>query len=122
MADDAAAPGGELSESTATDETSSATEPEEGGSEISDAVVTDVAAADEATAGGEEGADYDEEAADEAAPAKPRISYLRLATIAGLALVVALAGLTGWLGFRAYQSHQADEQRKLFLQSADRAR
>ena len=61
MADDAAAPGGELSESTATDETSSATEPEEGGSEISDAVVTDVAAADEAT-------DADEEA-EEAAPA-----------------------------------------------------
>jgi Mce-associated membrane protein len=31
-------------------------------------------------------------------------------------LVVVLAGLTGWLGFRTYQSHQADEQRKLFLQ------
>ena len=44
------------------------------------------------------------------------MSHLRLATIAGLVLVVALAGLTGWLGFRTYQSHQADEQRKLFLQ------
>jgi Mce-associated membrane protein len=31
-------------------------------------------------------------------------------------VVVALAGLTGWLGFRTYQSHQADEQHKLFLQ------
>ncbi|HEX9499669.1 MAG TPA: Mce protein, partial [Mycobacterium sp.] len=62
-------------------------------------------------------ADYDEEAADEdAAPPKPRMSHLRLATIAGLVLVVALAGLTGWLGFRTYQSHQADEQHKLFLQ------
>ncbi len=44
------------------------------------------------------------------------MSHLRLATIVGLVLVVALAGLTGWLGFRTYQSHQADEQRKLFLQ------
>ncbi len=115
MADDAAAPDGELSKSTATEEKSSATEPEAGGSEISDAAVTD-----DATDGDEDSADYDEEAddeeAEEAAPAKPRMSHLRLATIAGLALVVVLAGLTGWLGFRAYQSHQADEQRKLFLQ------
>jgi Mce-associated membrane protein len=120
MADDAAAPGGELSKSTATEETSSATEPEAGGSEISDAAVTDAAVTDEATDGDEDSADYDEEAldeeAEEAAPAKPRMSHLRLATIAGLALVVVLAGLTGWLGFRTYQSHQADEQRKLFLQ------
>ena len=120
MADDAAAPDGELSKSTATEETSSATEPEAGGSEISDAAVTDAAVTDEATDGDEDSADYDEEAldeeAEEAAPAKPRMSHLRLATIAGLALVVVLAGLTGWLGFRTYQSHQADEQRKLFLQ------
>ena len=118
MADDAAAPDGELSKSTATEETSSATEPEAGGSEISEAA--DAAVTDEATDGDEDSADYDEEAldeeAEEAAPAKPRMSHLRLATIAGLALVVVLAGLTGWLGFRTYQSHQADEQRKLFLQ------
>jgi Mce-associated membrane protein len=122
MADDAAAPDGELSKSTATEETSSATEPEAGGSEISDASVTD-----KATDGDEDTADYDEEASDEdaeasdedaeeAAPAKRRMSHLRLAMIAGLALVVVLAGLTGWLGFRTYQSHQTDEQQKLFLQ------
>jgi Mce-associated membrane protein len=112
MADDAAAPDGELSKSTATEETSSATEPDSGGSETAEAAETE-----KATDGDEHSADYDEEAADEdAAPPKPRMSHLRLATIAGLVLVVALAGLTGWLGFRTYQSHQADEQHKLFLQ------
>ena len=115
MADDAAAPDGELSDSAATEEASSATEPESGASET-----TEVADAEKATDGDEDGDDYDEEAVDdeagEAAPAKPRMSHLRLATIVGLALVVVLAGLTGWLGFRTYQSHQADEQRKLFLQ------
>jgi Mce-associated membrane protein len=112
MADDAAAPDGELSKSTATEETSSATEPDSGGSETAEAAETE-----KATDGDEHSADYDEEAADEdAAPPKPRMSHLRLATIAGLVLMVALAGLTGWLGFRTYQSHQADEQHKLFLQ------
>jgi len=112
MADDAAAPDGELSKSTATEETSSATEPDSGGSETAEAAETE-----KATDGDEDSADYDEEPADEdAAPPKPRMSHLRLATIAGLVLVVALAGLTGWLGFRTYQSHQADEQHKLFLQ------
>jgi Mce-associated membrane protein len=112
MANDAATPNGELSKSTATEETSSATEPDSGGSETAEAAETE-----KATDADEDSADYDEEAADEdAAPPKPRMSHLRLATIAGLVLVVALAGLTGWLGFRTYQSHQADEQRKLFLQ------
>jgi Mce-associated membrane protein len=116
MADDAAAPEGELSKSTATEETSSAAEPEAGGSEVSDAAATD-----EVTDGGEDSPDDDTEEADseaaeeETAPAKQPMSHVKLAMIAGLVLVVALAGLTGWLGFRAYQSHQADEQQKLFL-------
>jgi Mce-associated membrane protein len=120
MADDAAAPDGELSESTATEETSSATEPESGGSEVSDAADSDAAGTDEVTDEVTDDADSDEEGADsekttEAAPAKPPMSHVKLAMIAGLVLVVALGGLTGWLGYRAYQSHQADEQRKLFL-------
>jgi len=126
MADDAATPDGELSKSTAAEETSSATEPESAGSETAEAAETEEPS-DGDPDGVEDSADYDEEASDEeasdeeasderAAPAKPRMSHLRLATIVGLVLVVALAGLTGWLGFRTYQSHQADEQRRLFLQ------
>jgi Mce-associated membrane protein len=119
MADDAAAPDGELSKSTATEETSSATEPESAGSETSETVVA--AETEKATDGADDSADdstdYDDDAPDEeAAPAKPRMSHVRLATIVGLVLVVALAGLTGWLGFRAYQSHKAEEQRNLYLQ------
>jgi Mce-associated membrane protein len=112
MADDAAAPDGELSESTATEETTAAAEPESSGSEVSDAAVTDPAA-DDATEPADDAAD--EEADEEAAPAKQPMSHVRLAMIAGLVLVVALAGLTGWLGFRTYQSHQSNEQQKLFL-------
>ena len=122
MADDAAAPDGELSDSAATEETSSAAEPESGASETSDAAVTDTVtdsaedSTDDEDASDEDDDDSDEDADLVAAPAKPRMSHVRLAMIAGLVLVVALAGLTGWLGFRTYQSHQADEQRKLFLQ------
>lgn len=48
-------------------------------------------------------------------PPEP-MSHVRLATIVGLVLVLALGGLTTWLGFRAYESHRADEQRQLFLE------
>lgn len=54
--------------------------------------------------------------ADDDVQSRTRISADRLALIIGLVVVVALAGLAGCLGFRTYQSHQADEQRKLFLQ------
>jgi Mce-associated membrane protein len=118
MADDAAAPEGELSkatsaeaESSAIEETSSAAEPDSGGSETTEGAD---AAKTEATADAED--EDSVEDYDEAAPAKPPMSHVRLATIAGLVLVVALAALTGWLGFRAYESHKADEQHKLFLQ------
>jgi Mce-associated membrane protein len=103
MADDAVAPEGEVSDSTAT-------EPDPSGVEHSDAVVTD-----EVTDAVE-----DTEPSDEvvAAPAKAKtpMSHVKLGAIIGTVLVVGLAGLTGWLGFRTYQSHQIDEREKLFLQ------
>jgi Mce-associated membrane protein len=96
MAEDVAAPDRELSESTAQEPESHAIEETEA----------------DATTAGE--ADSDQDEAEGAA--KPRFSHVRLATIAGLVLVLALGGLTGWLGFRAYESRQDDEQHKLFLQ------
>jgi Mce-associated membrane protein len=96
MADDAATPSGEVSESasdaevTATDATLETPE---------DVVVED----------------FDEAVTDDDV-AKPGISHLKLATIAGLVVVLALAGLVGWLGFRAYESQKLEAQRELFLQ------
>ena len=129
MADDAAAPDGELTESSAAEEKPGAAEPESAAQEdstASDAKVADDAA-DEAVdtdgiddTGDEAAEEGDEKAADSAAdgaaPPKPRMSHVRLALIAGLVAVVALAGLTGWMGYRAYNSYQGEKQRQLFLQ------
>jgi Mce-associated membrane protein len=40
----------------------------------------------------------------------------RLALAVGVATIVVLAALVAWLGYRAYESHQAQQQRQLFLQ------
>jgi Mce-associated membrane protein len=105
MADDAAAPDGELTESAAEEESSAVDEAEK------------VEEVDKSEADDVDDDDLDElDDLEDGAPAKQPMSHMRLATIAGLALVVALAGLTGWLGFRAYESHKAEQQRNLFLQ------
>jgi len=57
-----------------------------------------------------------DQGSEDAAPVKRSMSHARLATMVGVAVVVALAATAGWLGFRAYQSHQAQAQRQLFLQ------
>jgi Mce-associated membrane protein len=126
MADDDAAPDGELTETSATDEHSGAAEPESASHEegtTSDAKAADetadlaVASDDEAAPEDEAVASDDEAAPEEAVgPAKPRMSHVRLAMIAGLVAVLALAGLTGWTGYRAYNAYQGEKQRELFLQ------
>jgi Mce-associated membrane protein len=58
-------------------------------------------------------ADTDDDVAPEA---KPPISHVRLALIAGLVAVLALSGLVGWLGYRAYHAHALQAQRNVFLQ------
>lgn len=95
MADDAATPAGEVSES---------------------ASEADVTASDEnlETPEDEDVEDFDDAVVEE--PAKPATSHLKLATIVGLVVVLALAGLVGWLGFRAYESQKLEAQRQLFLQ------
>jgi Mce-associated membrane protein len=102
MADDAAAPSGELSKP--------ASEPAE---PVTDSVDSEESAAEFLDEAEDDGEDYPELDADDTAP---RMSHVRLATIVGLVVVLALGGLVGWLSFRAYQSHQLDTQRKVFLQ------
>ena len=98
MADDAAAPDGELSEEAST--------PGATAEAAADTDVADVATED----------DVADDDADEQTPAKARMSHVRLATILGLVAVVALAALCGWLGFRTYQSRTAADERNMFLQ------
>ena len=108
MADDAAAPDGELSEET-----------QEGEAEAENS--TESAADDESGDDSAEDAEESSEDAEDGAgrgkrSAKPRMSHVRLATVLGLVTVVALAGLCGWLGWRAYEARKAADERSLFLQ------
>lgn len=100
------------------DEETPPAEGEESTAQVGDPDPQDKEAEAEATEAVE---DYDsaEDAAEEAAP-KPRMSHVKLATIAGLVLVLVLGGLTGWLGYRAYESRQAEDVRNLFLQVGGR--
>ena len=140
MADDAAAPDGELTTSRAdsagtTDrKASGAVEPESTATDVPEtgkpepAAATEAATATKADAATEaddaevEDADSDAAEADaatdaeESAPARTPMSHVKIALIAGLVAVVALAGLTGWLGFQAYQAQQTQDLRSLYLQ------
>jgi Mce-associated membrane protein len=108
MAADADTPDGELSQTTSSSSSS------EDASEESPqpAVAKD---RNDVAEDNDDAADDDE--SEDAAGTKRSISRVRLATVVGLVSVVALMGLVGWLGFRAYQSHQTEDQRRLFLQA-----
>jgi Mce-associated membrane protein len=144
MAANADTPDGELKKTANNGSSAPSPSPTKKGSPASptDDESISVAKADEVDAAAEEAEDYDVDDIDEAedydaavedeateaeateddadegdvAPAKRRMSHLRLAAIAGAVIIVALAATVGWLGFRSYQSHQAEEQRQQFLQ------
>ena len=125
MAADADAPDGELSKTAAKTPSPASPDHTDDGSPTSPEDSESEAAAEPEAADGDadEAEDYDAAVDDEvdngsedAAPVEVLRSHVRLATMVGLAIVLALAATVGWLGFRAYQSHQAQEQRQLFLQ------
>lgn len=116
MADDAAAPDGELTDKPVADEQISAAEAAEGDStavELTDADAVDV------------DGDIDEDSVDdetvdgaEVVAARTPMSHVKVALIAGTVGVLGLASLAGWLGYRTYESNRAEEQRNVFLQTA----
>jgi len=125
VAADADAPDGELSKTAAKRPLPASPDHTDDGSPVSpeDSESTTSAESEAADGDADEAEDYDAAVDDEvdngsedAAPAERPTSHVRLATMVGLAIVLALAATVGWLGFRAYQSHQAQEQRQLFLQ------
>lgn len=111
MADDADAPDGELTESSASEEKTGADEPESAAQE--DSTASDATPVEEPTDGEPS---EPSEPSETLKPPKPPMSHVRLALIAGLVVVVALAGLSGWTGYRAYKAYQGEKERQLFLQ------
>jgi len=125
VAADADAPDGELSKTAAKTPSPASPDHTDDGSPVSPEASESTTSAEPEAADGDadEAEDYDAAVDDEvdngskdAAPVEVLRSHVRLATMVGLAIVLALAATVGWLGFRAYQSHQAQEQRQLFLQ------
>lgn len=102
MAVNADTPDGELSSSSTQDEAMPAIED----ADAESPAFSDIADADAI------GTDTDDIDTGSGAPA------LRLALVVGTIVVLALGGLAGWLGYRADQSHQAENDRELYLQVA----
>lgn len=105
MAVNADTPDGELSSSGTQDEAMPAIEDADAESPAS----SDIADADVISA------DTDIDGTDTGQRGTPA---LRLALVVGTIVVLALGGLAGWLGYRADQSHQAENDRELYLQVA----
>jgi Mce-associated membrane protein len=124
MAADADTPDGELSEAAGKASSPAPPDGTDDGSPASleEGEPTTVAEPGAADSDADEAEDYDaavddegDDASEDAVATNPRRSHVRLATMVGLAVVVALAATVGWLGFRAYQSHRAETQRQMFL-------
>ncbi|KGI69465.1 Mce protein [Mycolicibacterium rufum] len=109
MADDAAAPEGELTETTPQADTT--VEPTDTDDTLETAEADETLETDET-----EDEDDDEDEAVAAAPPRAPWSHVKIALVAGLVAVLALAGLTGWLGYRTWESQRAESERELFLQ------
>jgi Mce-associated membrane protein len=96
---------------------------DEGVSESPDEVTSEEASSEAAEVETEDAEDYDgavdadvdDDPKDVATEKKPK-SPVRLATVLGVVVVVALTALAGWLGFRDYQAHQVQAQRALLIQ------
>ncbi|WP_199255319.1 Mce protein [Mycolicibacterium mengxianglii] len=135
MADDAAAPEGKLSgPPTDPDSPQGATESptptDQDASSVTDGAGPEHGETAEVDQDGLESADVtasevvDAEDADapvdvaDAPPVVPRepMSPVKLATIIGLVVVLALGATVGWLGYRAAESRKLAEQRSVFLQ------
>jgi Mce-associated membrane protein len=126
MAADADTPDRELSEIAAMQRSPTSVTPTgEGSWKSTDGIETSTADSEPTAAEGraEETENYpaavDDEVdngSEEAAPAKQGMSHVQLAKLLGVVVAVILAALVGWLGFGTYQSHQAQQQRELFVQ------
>jgi Mce-associated membrane protein len=93
---------------------------DEGVSESPDEVTSEEASSEAAEVETEDydsavDADVDDDPKD-VAPEKKSKPPVRLATVLGVVVVVALTALAGWLGFRDYQAHQVQAQRALLIQ------
>jgi Mce-associated membrane protein len=96
---------------------------DEGASESTNEVISEETSSEAAEVQTEDAEDYDDavdadvddDPKDVATEKKP-MSRVRLATVLGVVVVVALTALAGWLGFRDYQAHQVQAQRALLVQ------
>src|SRR6218665_700259 len=132
MADDAAAPDGELTETpeTGLDSSPDGTtespdvprplEPDadvHADSDVDSQVDSDVAADAE-----DDPRDHADAVPDVTAAAlKPPRSNVAVGAAFGLVAVLGLSAVAGWLGCHAYQAHQAEQQRALFVQVGKQA-
>jgi Mce-associated membrane protein len=96
---------------------------DEGASESPDEVTSEETSSEAAEVQTEDAEDYDgavdadvDDEPKDVVTEKKSMSPVRLATVLGVVVVVALTSLAGWLGFREYRAHQTQQQRDLLVQ------